>query len=47
MTRLDDVCGINEIFSDGAPRDEPSLVGVDQLGNERAKAKSETFSKEF
>ena len=34
VTGLDDVRSINEVFRNGAPRDEPGLIGVDEFGDE-------------
>jgi hypothetical protein len=47
VASLDDVSNLDKIFSNGATRDEPSLVGVNQVRNEVPKAKGKAFGMNF
>jgi hypothetical protein len=47
MTGLDDVCRIHKVFSDGPSGDKPSLVQMDQEGDNRVEAEGETFRMDF
>jgi hypothetical protein len=47
MAGLDDVSGIDKVFSDRPTRDEPGLVGVNEKGDKFAKAKGKAFGVDF
>jgi hypothetical protein len=47
MAALDDVSSVDKVFSNGAPRDEPSLVWVDKKRNQNSKTKGETLGMNF
>jgi hypothetical protein len=43
VASLDDISSIHKVFGNGAARDEASLVGVDEIGNELTEAKGEAL----
>jgi hypothetical protein len=43
MAILDDVSGVDKVFRDGAARDKPRLVWVDQKGDKDTESKGKTF----
>jgi hypothetical protein len=47
VASLNNVSGIDKIFSDGAARDKPGLVRVDKRGDEVTEAESKTFRVNF
>jgi hypothetical protein len=47
VTRLNNVGGIDKVFSDRTARNEPRLIGVDKKRQERTKSKGEAFGVEF
>jgi hypothetical protein len=47
VTALHNVGSIDEVFGDTAPRDKPSLIGVDQVGDEVPEPESEAFGVDF
>jgi hypothetical protein len=47
VTALHNVGSIDEVFGDTAPRDKPSLIGVDQVGDEVPEPESEAFGMDF
>ena len=47
MTGLNDVGGIDKIFRNGATRNKPCLVRVDQIGEKGAQSDSEAFGDDF
>jgi hypothetical protein len=43
MASLDNVSGIDKVFRDGAARDKPRLVWVDQKGDKDTESEGKTF----
>jgi hypothetical protein len=47
VARLDDVSGMDKVFSNAPPRDEASLVRMNKEGDKLTKAKRKTLSVNF
>jgi hypothetical protein len=47
VVALDNVSGIDEVFSNGAPRDKPNLVGVDKVRDEVTEPQGKAFCVNF
>jgi hypothetical protein len=47
VAALHNVGSIDEVFGDTAPRDKPSLIRVDQVGDEVPEPEGEAFGMDF
>jgi hypothetical protein len=47
MASLDNVSGKDKVFRDGAARDKPRLVWVDQKGDKDTESEGKTFGENF